>query len=120
VFQKGNKLGKGRPKLILPEVQRAVDANRNALKVVILSEMENKAAEWIRRIIEQGIGEGDVIRFKALMEIALGKLVDDPPEFQVSEEEKLLVLEYRRRKQLSLESGSAIAPDRTDPETPET
>lgn len=97
-FKKGNKLGKGRPPVLLPEVQRAIDANRNAVKVLILEKVENKAAQWVDRIIEQGVGEGDVIRFKMLLEIALGKLVDEPPEFPVSDEEKLLVLEYRRRK----------------------
>lgn len=88
----------GRPPVLLPEVQRAIDANRNAVKVLILEKVESKAAEWIDRIIQQGVGEGDVIRFKTLLEIALGKLVDEPPEFPVSDEEKLLVLEYRRRK----------------------
>ncbi len=97
-FQKGNKLGKGRPPILLPEVQRAIEANRNAVKVLILQKVEPRAAEWIDRIIEQGIGEGDVQRFKMLMELALGRMVEDPPEFPVSEEEKLLVLEYRRRK----------------------
>lgn len=97
-FQKGNKLGKGRPAILLPEVQRAIDANRNAVKVLILQKVETKAEEWIARIIDQGIGEGDVVRFKMLLEIALGKLVDDPPEFPVTDEEKLLVLEYRKRK----------------------
>lgn len=98
LFKKGNKHGKGRPPVLLPEVQSAIDANRNAMKVVILQKLEGKVTQWIDRIIEQGIGEGDVVRFKTLLELALGKMVDDPPEFPVSEEEKLLVLEFRRRK----------------------
>lgn len=102
-FQKGWKGGPGRPPVLLPEVQRAIDANRNAVKVLILEKVETKAVQWIERIIEQGIGEGDVVRFKTLLEIALGKLVDEPPEFPVSEEEKLLVIEYRRRKKEQLE-----------------
>lgn len=94
--QSGNP--KGRPPVLLPEVQRAIDANRNAVKVMILDRIQPKAVEWIERIIEQGVGEGDVVRFKTLLELALGKMVDEPPEFPVSDEEKLLVLEYRRRK----------------------
>lgn len=112
-FKKGHKLSKGRPPILLPEVQRAIDANRNAVKVLILSKVEKQAADWIDSIIEQGVGEGDVVRFKTLLEIALGKLVDDPPEFPVSDEEKILILEYRRRKKEQDEralSGSAEIP----------
>lgn len=98
-FKKGKSGNpKGRPPVLLPEVQRAIDANRNAVKVLILQKVEKQAAAWIDRIIEQGVGEGDVVRFKMLLEMALGKLVDDAPEFPVSEEEKALILEYRRRK----------------------
>lgn len=88
----------GRPPIILPEVQRAIDANRNALKVMILTKVESKVEQWIENIIEQGVGDADVVKFKMLMEMALGKLVDDPPEFPVTEEEKALILEWRRRK----------------------
>lgn len=113
-FKKGKSGNpKGRPPVLLPEVQRAVDANRNALKVLILTKVESLAGEWINRIIEQGIGEGDVVRFKMLMEIALGRLVDDPPEFPVTDEEKILILEYRRRKKEQSEqsvSGSIKLP----------
>lgn len=116
-FKKGHVANpNGRPPIILPEVQRAIEANKNALKVVILGEMENKAAEWIRRIIEQGIGEGDIVRFKTLLEIALGKLVDDPPEFAVSEEEKLLVLEFRKRKLEQSLKGQPGVLEQTHPE----
>lgn len=99
--------------MLLPEVQRAIDANRNAVKVLILQKVEKQAENWIERIIEQGVGEGDVIRFKMLLEMAMGKMVDDAPDFPISDEEKVLVLEYRRRKKEQLErtlSGSADVP----------
>jgi hypothetical protein len=99
--------------MLLPEVQHMADRARNELKVTIVEKVSPKVAEWIDRIIEQGVGEGDVVRFKMLMELALGKLVDDPPEFPVSEEEKILILEYRRRKKEQLErdlSGSVQLP----------
>lgn len=98
-FKKGQVANpKGRPPILLPEVQAAIEANRNALKVVILSKMDGKVEEWVENIIQQGIGDADVIKFKMLMEMALGSLVTDPPEFPVSEEEKLFILELRRRK----------------------
>ncbi len=88
----------GRPPVLLPEVQKAVDANRNALKVLILSKLEGRVEEWVQNIIDQGIGDADIVKFKMLIELALGKMVDDPPEFPVSEEEKLILIEFRRRK----------------------
>lgn len=94
--QSGNP--KGRPPILLPEVQHAIDANRNALKVLILTKLEGRVEEWVQNIIDQGIGDADIIKFKMLIELALGRMVDDPPEFPVSEEEKLLILEWRRRK----------------------
>lgn len=97
-FKKGHPGGPGRPPVLLPEVQRAIDANRNAIKTGILKELDGKVVDWIRTIIERGTLDGDVMKFKMLLELALGKMVDDPPDFPLNEEEKQLVLEYRRRK----------------------
>ncbi len=105
-FQKGNKLGKGRPPVLIPEVQKLIDANRNAIKTVILQELDGKVVDWIRTVIERGTLDGDVLKFKMLLELALGKMVDEPQDFPLTEEEKQLVLEYRRRKAL----GTAIVP----------
>lgn len=101
LFKKGNVANpKGRPKVILPELQTLIDANKNAFKAAIIEEVHPKAVEWIRRVIEQGIAEGDAQRLKMLMEMALGKLVDEPQEFPLSEEEKIVVLKYREWKAL--------------------
>ena len=89
---------KGRLPMIIPELQNLIEGNRASLKAMIIAEMETKAAPWLRRIFEQGTGEGDVVRFKALLEIALGKLVEEPPEFPMSDEEKKVVLKYREWK----------------------
>jgi hypothetical protein len=97
--QSGNPKGRPPGKLLLPEVQKAIDANRNAVKVLILEKLQPNVGEWIDSIIAEGTGAGDIVRFKLLLELAMGKMVDDPPEFPVSEEEKLLVLEYRKLKE---------------------
>jgi len=89
---------KGRQVILLPEVQKAIDANRNAFKVIILKELETEVVDWVKNIIAEGKEHGDIIRFKMLVEMALGKMVIDAPEFPVDDEEKALVLEWRRRK----------------------
>jgi len=113
-FKKGQRANpNGRPPIILPEVQRAVEANKNALKVVILSEIEPHVRTWIQNIIEKGVLEGDVQRFKILLELALGKLPEEQPEFPVSEEEKDIVRAWRGRKRISQGDGSI---PETDPD----
>lgn len=103
-FQKGNKHGKGRPTVLLPEVKRAIEENKNRVKVTILKELnvEEDGVPRIEKIIQQCIerigNDGDAVKLKVLLELALGKMVDEPPEFPVTEEEKILILEYRRRK----------------------
>jgi hypothetical protein len=109
-FRKGNKGGPGRPPVLLPEVQRAIDANRNAVKVLILQKIGPALDRWVTRMVKDGAKDGDILKFKTLLELALGKLVEDAPEFPLTEEEKLLVLEWRRRK-LALASGSTPIPD---------
>jgi hypothetical protein len=114
-FKPGNKIGKGRPPVILPEVQRAVEANRNALKVLILSEIEPHIKTWIQQIIEKGSLDGDVQKLRMLLEMALGKLPEDRPEFEVSEQERRLVLEWRHRRSLTGGDGSVPEGSDSDP-----
>lgn len=106
-FQKGHKGGPGRPPVLLPEVQKAIDANRNAFKVLVLQKTEPFLNQWLESIIERGVLDGDVLKLKMLLEMALGKMVDEPPEFPLTEEEKILVLEYRRRKLERIANGGA-------------
>lgn len=114
-FQKGNKLavGRGRPPVILPELQREIDSNKNAVKKLILMYLnlsESQIAErqrtsvempiiekWLANIIEKGVINGDLIPFKMLLEIPLGKLPEEAKEFEITAEEKALVVEFRRR-----------------------
>jgi hypothetical protein len=125
LFQKGNKHGKGRPPILLPEVQSLIDENRNAVKVSILSllslskeEFENKSRnatsmmeQTLCLCIERIATDGDVIKLRALLEVALGKLPEDRHEFEMSSEEKALVIEYRKR----LEEQNAVAISAKDP-----
>lgn len=88
----------GRPPILLPEVQRAIDANKNAFKVLVLQKVEPQLNAWLDRIIEQGVGEGDVIRLKTLLEMVFGRMVHDPPNVELTPDESVLLTEYRRRK----------------------
>lgn len=96
---------KGRPPVLIPALRDAIDENRNSVRALIITKFEGQLGPWIDRIIEQGIGEGDVARFKMLLELALGKMIDDAPDFPLSDEEKLLILEYRKRKKALLEQA---------------
>lgn len=110
-FQKGHKGGPGRPPILLPEVQRAIDKNKNELKVMILEELNllvkmdefeekmPKVRAAIKQIIDRSIIDGDAVKLKIILELGMGKLVDDPPDFPVTEEEKILLIKYRRMKQ---------------------
>lgn len=102
-FAKGNKHGKGRPPIILPEVTEMVSKGRNDLKVVGWEELEPKVRLAFKSIIETVIANGDAAAFKMVCEIILGKIIDDAPEFPISDEEKILLIEYRRRKKEHLE-----------------
>lgn len=105
-YKKGHKGGPGRRRIISPEVQKAMEANRNAVKVLIMTELEPMIEEWLIAIITKGIKEGDINTFKTLLEISMGRLIEDPPEFLVNDEEKILVLEFRRRQEKRSLSGN--------------
>lgn len=102
---------KGRSPIILPEVRRAIDANKNAIKVMILEEMnvvhqgEEKVRTAVKQILERAINDGDAVKLKTLLEMALGKLVEDPEPFPISADEKALVLTYRKRCERLSESS---------------
>ena len=98
-FEKG-KTGNphGRPPILRPEIQRIVESNREATKALILQELEPQLKIWVQAMIQEGIDQADPIRFKMLVEMAMGKMIEEPPEFPITEEEKMLVMEWRKRK----------------------
>lgn len=121
MFKKGKSGNpKGRPPILLPEVQSLIDQNRNAVKVTILQllsltpeELASKArnpdsamVQVLCQCIERISTDGDVIKLRALLEVALGKLPDEPPEFHTTQEERALVKSYRQKLLEQNGSGS--------------
>lgn len=103
---------KGKKPLILPELQRELDSNKNKLKTLVLTyfnmtqdELTERQAKPNIQMIELMLGqcflktaeEGCVDRFRKLLEIVFGKIPEEKREFEVSEAERTLVLEYRKR-----------------------
>jgi hypothetical protein len=103
---------KGRPPILHPEIQRAIDQNRNAVKELILKcfgmpEDEAQARAQKRNLpmlermlwqcIERTTNDGDVDKFRKLLEIPFGRLPEEPKEMDISPDEKLLIITYRQR-----------------------
>lgn len=107
--QSGNP--KGRKPILLPEVQAAIDQNKNAVRIAILrlynlseiefQEFQVKTLTMIERSICQCIErintDGDVIKLKALLEIAIGKLPEDKKSDELTADEQALLDAYRKR-----------------------
>lgn len=116
-FKVGNPGGPGRPKVLLPEVQKAIDLNKNALKILILDEMNAleqgvpKVRLIIRGILERAANDGDATKFKTLLELVFGRTPDDPSYFEVTPEEKELILRFRKRVEEHNGSGPIIGED---------
>jgi hypothetical protein len=95
-FQKGHKLSRGRPRIVLPEVQRAIDANREAVKTKILEKLNPKVDKWIEKIIETGSRDGDVQKFRQLLEIVFGRIPEQDTEY--TDEERALIQAWRTKQ----------------------
>lgn len=108
--QSGNP--KGRPPILLPELQRDIDENRGKVKELILRYLgmtEEQIGErqrkpdipFIEKILgqclEKTANDGDVIKFRALLEIVFGKIPEDRDPFQITPDEQMLVVAYRKR-----------------------
>jgi hypothetical protein len=108
--QSGNP--KGRPPVLLPEVQREIDRNRNALKQLVLQyfalseeqitqRQQTPGIPFLEKLLgqcfERTANDGNVDAFRKLLEIVFGKLPEEKEPFEVSEEEKIMVMTYRQR-----------------------
>lgn len=94
---------KGRPPVLLPEVQGLIDQHRNMVRVAILDEFAQKdpsgytaLQKAIREVIDNIIVHGDAQKLKIMLEMSLGKL-DEINHLDLSADERAIVLEYRRR-----------------------
>jgi hypothetical protein len=105
---------KGRPPILMPELQRELDTQKGAVKQLVLRYFALTEAQIAKRqmdkeipFIEKILGQcfertaldGDVDKFRKLLEIVFGKIPEEKVEFEISAEEKMLVLSFRRRLQ---------------------
>lgn len=108
--QSGNP--KGRQPIMLPELRQEIDANKNAVKKLILMYLNMSVAQIserqrtpnipvvetiIAQVIEKSLNDGDMVKFKMLLEIPLGKLPEEAADFETTPEERAIIVEYRRR-----------------------
>lgn len=96
-FQKGNKLSKGRPPILLPEVQEAIDKSKNEFRLAIISRVEPHLIEWIDSIVAKGVEHGDVIKLRMLLEIVMGKIPEDHVQEDYTSQEKRVIELFRER-----------------------
>lgn len=101
----------------MPEVQRAVDHNKNAVRVLLLEllgmdemdfqERARKRLSKMERLFIQCIDkievEGDVLRLRALLEVSLGRIPDQQESIELSPDERHLVRTFRERLEKSKE-----------------
>lgn len=102
----------GRTPYLQPELRKAINSNRSAFKNLVLnylnlSRLQIEARQrdlsipsveaMLGQIIERVIVDGDMIKFKTLLELVFGKLPEEEEPFELENEEKMMVLAYRKR-----------------------
>lgn len=103
---------KGRPPILDPELRKEIDTNRNGLKRLILLYFNLTDGQFqirqrdssipmiektLGQIIERMTIDGDMVKFKMLLEIVLGRLPEEQEPFHLETEEKAMVLNYRKK-----------------------
>lgn len=112
-FQKGHSGNlNGRPMILAPELQDELAKNKNAVKKLILTyfnltesaiaeRQRNPEIPFVEKILgqcfEKTSNDGDVVKFRMLLEIVFGKIPEEPKEFELTAEEKKLVVTFRQR-----------------------
>ena len=108
----------GRPPVINPEIQKTADENKALFKQLVLQYFnlsEDQIAQrqrtpgipFIEKLLgqcfEKTANDGNVDAFRKLLELTFGRIPDEPKEFELSPDEKKLVLTYRERRANALE-----------------
>lgn len=103
---------KGRKPILLPALQQEIDQNRGSFKQLVLlyfgltedqitERQRDRSIPFLERMLgqcfERTAVNGDVDAFKKLLEFIFGRMPEEPKDFTVTEDEKVLVLAYRRR-----------------------
>jgi hypothetical protein len=102
---------RGRQSAILPEVKSLVDQNKNILKANILRLLSLSTQSFMEvhrspptmmesllcQCIERIQNDGDALKLRMLLEIALGKLPEESHQEGLREDEKAVLSEYNRR-----------------------
>lgn len=116
---------KGRPANFPPELRHEIDQNKEALKRLILkylsltenetlSRMSHPDSQNIEIMISQVMfkikEDGDMAKLKMLLEVVFGKLPEDKDPFEMTAEEKLLVMTYRKRREDEQQSLTTSSP----------
>lgn len=106
--QSGNPSGR-RP-LIEPELREEITRNKNGMRKLILLYLNMTEKQCADRqcqadipLVEKLLGsciekinlEGDIQKLKLLLELAVGKLPEDPQPFELSTEEQAMIMKYR-------------------------
>lgn len=103
----------GGPQVLTTILSNAIEQNKENLRLLILDylnrpkssleeEARNPDLEMVKvqviSIMERIANDGDAVKFKQLIEIALGKMPEDKEDFPLDPEEKLIILSYRKHK----------------------
>lgn len=121
----------GRPGLA-PELRSSIESNKAALKALILHYFNMSEAQitfrqqtpdipFLEKIIgqcfEKTANDGNVDALRKLLEIVFGKIPEEPKEFDLSEEERELILTFRERQANAIESSRRIDSTNTEEKT---
>lgn len=119
----------GRPPVLLPEVQLEIDRNKSKLKSVLLEYLNKPSTEvdsacgddslpQVERIVARCLKAtsemGDVLRFRALLEIIFGKIPEDKKQNTLSPYEEKIINNYRM---MVKEKGIVESPDDSEDNT---
>lgn len=101
----------GGPPAIDSALRQEINRNKNAVRKLILLYLNMTERQCAERqgsqeipMVEKLLGaciekinlEGDILKLKMLLELAIGKLPEDPQPFELTTDEQAMVLKYRQ------------------------